>query len=82
VQRRTAQQEVTSLATLNTAIVRLRLGLSRENAQTMAEYAVILAVVTVIVIAAIMTLSGEIGNALDKVTDVLKGSGDSGGTTP
>jgi Flp pilus assembly pilin Flp len=34
----------------------------------------------VIVIAAIMTLSGEIGNALDKVTDVLKGSGDSGGT--
>jgi Flp pilus assembly pilin Flp len=66
---------------LNTAIVRLRLALSREDGQTMAEYAVILAVVTVIVIAAVMTLSTEIGNALDKVTDVLKGSGgDSGGT--
>jgi Flp pilus assembly pilin Flp len=71
---------VTSLTVFNTAIVRLRLALSREDGQTMAEYAVILAVITVIVIAAIMTLSGEIGNALDKVTDVLKGSGDSGGT--
>jgi Flp pilus assembly pilin Flp len=68
------------LTPLNTAIVRLRLGLTREDGQTMAEYAVILAVITVIVIAAIMTLSGEISNALDKVTDVLKGSGDSGGT--
>lgn len=68
------------MTALNIAIVRLRFALSRENAQTMAEYAVILAVVTVVVIAAIMTLSGEIGNALDKVTDVLKGSG--GGGTP
>jgi Flp pilus assembly pilin Flp len=67
---------------LNTAIVRLRLGLSREDGQTMAEYAVILAVVTVIVIAAVMTLSTEIGNALDKVTDVLKGGGDDSGGTP
>jgi Flp pilus assembly pilin Flp len=67
---------------LNTAIVRLRLALSREDGQTMAEYAVILAVVTVIVIAAVMTLSTEIGNALDKVTDVLKGSGGDTGGTP
>jgi Flp pilus assembly pilin Flp len=73
------RQEVTGLNTLDKAAVRLRLALVRENGQTMAEYAVILAVITVIVIAAIMTLSGEIGNALDKVTDVLKGSGDSGG---
>jgi Flp pilus assembly pilin Flp len=60
---------------LNSSLVRLRLGLSRQDGQTMAEYAVILAVITVIVIAAIMTLSGEIGNALQKVTDVLKGTG-------
>jgi Flp pilus assembly pilin Flp len=70
---------VTSLTPFNAALVRLRLAFSRETGQTMAEYAVILAVITVIVIAAIMTLSGEIGSALDKVTDVLKGSG-SGGT--
>lgn len=68
------------MTALNTALVRLQLALRRETGQTMAEYAVILAVVTVIVIAAIMTLSGEIGNALDKVTDVLKGGGDTGGT--
>jgi Flp pilus assembly pilin Flp len=80
MERRRAPQEVTSLTPINTAIVRLRLAFSRQDGQTMAEYAVILAVITVIVIAAIMTLSGEIGNALDKVTDVLKGTGDSGGT--
>ncbi len=42
-----------------------------EEGQTMAEYAVVLAVITVIVIAALTALSGGIGSALDKVTSTL-----------
>lgn len=42
-----------------------------EEGQTMAEYAVVLAVITVIVIVALTALSGGIGAALDKVTSTL-----------
>jgi len=42
-----------------------------EEGQTMAEYAVVLAVITVVVIIALTALSGGIGNALGEVTDVL-----------
>jgi Flp pilus assembly pilin Flp len=42
-----------------------------EEGQTMAEYAVVLAVITVVVIAALTALSGGIGSAMDKVTAVL-----------
>lgn len=51
--------------------------LRREAGQTMAEYAVILAVITLVVIVAITALSGGIGGALDKVTDLLGGAGES-----
>ena len=44
-----------------------------EEGQTMAEYAVVLAVITVVIVAALTALSGGIGDALDKVTDVVKG---------
>jgi Flp pilus assembly pilin Flp len=54
--------------------------LRREEGQTMAEYAVILSVISVIVIGAVLALSGGIGDALDKVTDVITGSGET--TTP
>ena len=42
-----------------------------EEGQTMAEYAVVLAVITVVIIGALSLLAGGIGNALGEVTDVL-----------
>jgi Flp pilus assembly pilin Flp len=41
----------------------------------MAEYAVILAVITLVVVVAITALSGGIESALDKVTALLNGAG-------
>jgi Flp pilus assembly pilin Flp len=46
-----------------------------EEGQTMAEYAVVLAVITVVVIVALTALSGGIGGALDRITAVLGGGG-------
>jgi Flp pilus assembly pilin Flp len=43
----------------------------REEGQTMAEYGVALAVITVVVITAISLLSGKVRNAISRVTDVL-----------
>jgi Flp pilus assembly pilin Flp len=64
---------------LTLALTRMRLALARQVGQTMAEYAVILAVITLIVIVAITALSGGIGAALDKVTDLLGGAGGTDG---
>jgi Flp pilus assembly pilin Flp len=50
-----------------TQIARLR----REEGQTMAEYAVVLAVVTLLVIGAISLLSTNIGNEIKKVANIL-----------
>jgi Flp pilus assembly pilin Flp len=50
-----------------TQIARLR----REEGQTMAEYAVVLAVVTLLVIGAISLLSTNIGNEIKKVAGIL-----------
>lgn len=44
---------------------------NRQEGQTMAEYGVVLAVITLIVVVALTTLSGAIGTALDKVTAKL-----------
>jgi len=44
---------------------------SREEGQTMAEYGVILAVITLAVIAAITLLAGNVSNALNAVANVL-----------
>lgn len=49
-----------------------------EEGQTMAEYAVVLAVITVAIVAALFTLSGGIGDAIDRVTTVINGSGTGG----
>jgi Flp pilus assembly pilin Flp len=43
----------------------------REDGQTMAEYGVVLAVVTLVVILAIGLLSTNISNAITKVANVL-----------
>jgi Flp pilus assembly pilin Flp len=55
------------LTHLQTLVARLR----REQGQTMAEYAVVLAVVTLLVIGAITLLSTNIGNELTKVAGIL-----------
>jgi Flp pilus assembly pilin Flp len=43
----------------------------REEGQTMAEYGVVLAVITALVVAAILALSGAIATALNKVQGYL-----------
>jgi len=45
--------------------------LRAQTGQTMAEYAVILAVITIGIIAAVTALSGGIGGAIDKVVDLF-----------
>jgi Flp pilus assembly pilin Flp len=42
-----------------------------EEGQTMAEYAVVLAVITVVILGALTALSGGIKGAFDKVTAIL-----------
>jgi Flp pilus assembly pilin Flp len=49
------------------AVLRLR----REDGQTMAEYAVVLAVVTLLVIGAVTLLSTNIGDEISKVASIL-----------
>ena len=55
------------LTQLQTLVARLR----REEGQTMAEYAVVLAVVTLLVIGAITLLSTNIGKEITKVAGIL-----------
>jgi Flp pilus assembly pilin Flp len=45
----------------------------REEGQTMAEYGVVLAVVTLLVIGAITALSTGVQNAIQSVADILPG---------
>ena len=47
--------------------------LDREEGQTMAEYGVVLAVITPFIIAAIALLSGNVSNAIGAVTGILPG---------
>ena len=46
-----------------------------EEGQTMAEYAVVLAVITVAILVVLGTLSGSISGALGRVAGVLDSSG-------
>jgi pilus assembly protein Flp/PilA len=43
----------------------------REEGQTMAEYGVVLAVITLVVVVAITALSGSISGAINAVTAIL-----------
>lgn len=43
-----------------------------EEGQTMAEYAVILSVITVAVLAALLLLSGNIGTVINRIADAVK----------
>jgi Flp pilus assembly pilin Flp len=44
----------------------------REEGQTMAEYAVILTVITAVVLVALTLLSGNIGNVLNRIADLIR----------
>jgi Flp pilus assembly pilin Flp len=44
---------------------------SEQQGQTMAEYAVVLAVITVVIIGSLQALAGGIGHALDAVVGIL-----------
>ena len=45
---------------------------TRQEGQTMAEYAVILTVITAVVLLALTLLSGNIGNVINRVADAIK----------
>jgi Flp pilus assembly pilin Flp len=60
-----------SIVTSTDLIQYLRARLGVEEGQTMAEYGVVLAVITVLVIIALGTLSGAIAAALDEVSSHL-----------
>jgi Flp pilus assembly pilin Flp len=53
---------------LNDVSVRLYLLVQRERGQTMAEYAIVLAVIAIGIVAALGFLGGSIRGALSKVT--------------
>jgi Flp pilus assembly pilin Flp len=52
-------------------LTKIRARFAREEGQTMAEYAVVLAVITVATVAVFITLSGGIAAAITSVTGVL-----------
>ncbi len=49
----------------------VRLNLRKEDGQTMAEYGVVLAVITVLAVGAFTALSGGITGAINSVTGLL-----------
>ena len=69
---RTAKEVKSTMLTLPEARDLLA-ALRREEGQTMAEYGVVLAVITLLVIAAFIALAGGINGAIEAVTAVLPG---------
>jgi Flp pilus assembly pilin Flp len=63
--------EVNPMLTFSDLVEMLKAARKREEGQTMAEYAVVLAVITVATVAVFTALSGGISGALNKVTAVL-----------
>jgi Flp pilus assembly pilin Flp len=59
------------MLTFSDLVQLLKAARKREEGQTMAEYAVVLAVITVATVAVFTALSGGISGALTKVTAVL-----------
>ena len=64
-------EEVNSVLTIHTFAQKLFARVKRDEGQTMAEYAVVLAVVTLLVIGAITLLSTNIGNEITKIAGIL-----------
>ena len=56
---------------LNAVFARLFLALKREEGQAMAEYGIILALIAAVVILLLVTLGGQIKDALQTVVNAL-----------
>ena len=65
------QKVVRKIVTFTDLVTYLRARFGVEEGQTMAEYGVVLAVITALVVAAILALSGAISNALNTVQGYL-----------
>jgi Flp pilus assembly pilin Flp len=66
------RREVNSMLKLFVSIQNRLADLRDEEGQTMAEYGVVLAVITLIIVATLLLLSGAINTALSKVITALK----------
>ena len=64
-------REVNPVLTFSDLVELLKAARKREEGQTMAEYAVVLAVTTIAVAAAITALSGGISGAVNNVTTIV-----------
>ena len=67
----TSGEEVNAVLTIQNFAQQLFARIKRDEGQTMAEYAVVLAVVTLLVIGAITLLSTNIGNEITKIAGIL-----------
>jgi Flp pilus assembly pilin Flp len=62
---------VKKLVTFTDLVAYFRARFGVEEGQTMAEYGVVLAVITALIVAALLALSGAIASALDTVRGYL-----------
>ena len=62
------------LDSINRVFVSAMLAAKREDGQTFVEYALIAALIAVVIVAGITTLSGSLGNALTDIGTALSGS--------
>jgi len=65
------RREVNPVLTFSELVELVKTARKREEGQTMAEYAVVLAVITVATVAVFTALSGGISGAISKVTGPL-----------
>ncbi len=68
---RALEKVVKKLVTFTDLVTYFRARFGVEEGQTMAEYGVVLAVITALVVAALLALSGAIANALNTVKGYL-----------
>jgi Flp pilus assembly pilin Flp len=59
--------------TLNEWLIRSRAGCKRDDGQTMAEYGVVMAVITVASVSVFTALSGGVQGAIDRVIGFFPG---------
>ncbi len=57
---------------ISETFIRLYCSAREETAQTMAEYALILGMASIVAVALLMTLSSEIGPFYTRLTDIFK----------
>ncbi|MGD0766054.1 MAG: Flp family type IVb pilin [Dehalococcoidia bacterium] len=58
---------------INDSLLRLYVWIKEEKAQTMAEYGLILALVSVVAIAVLVTVGGNLKNVFTSIANNLKG---------